>query len=244
MSLNAVNPRVLRSCGTDVGAVQSQSPRDVGREEILDAAAAAFLERGYVATSIDDIADRLGSTKGRIYHHFPTKGSVFLDVYHRAFRAAIDAVAPIARSRGPAADRLYRMAQVHTRLTLGAGQVGPSVRDTELALVSEGGASDAKLRAITALRKQYEDCFTAVIEQGVKSGEVRPVNPALMVKATLGALNCAAALPSPAANDQDAAETVRIADAIAAFVTQGVARRDGAAGRAAGELIEPLVAAG
>ncbi|MGD9915173.1 MAG: TetR/AcrR family transcriptional regulator [Rhizobiaceae bacterium] len=50
---------------------------DSSRADILRTAALCFMERGYYATSIDDVARKLGATKGRIYHHFPSKGDLF-----------------------------------------------------------------------------------------------------------------------------------------------------------------------
>ena len=66
-----------------------QAPRRPGRpkdeglqsrrtQEILDAATAIFAERGYAATDVQLIADRLGVGKGTIYRYFPSKEELFL----------------------------------------------------------------------------------------------------------------------------------------------------------------------
>ena len=47
------------------------------RQAILDAAALCFMERGFNATSIDDIARRLSATKGMVYHYFSSKAELF-----------------------------------------------------------------------------------------------------------------------------------------------------------------------
>lgn len=44
-------------------------PRRRGREGVLTAAAALFRERGYDATSMQDVADRMGVTKAALYRH-------------------------------------------------------------------------------------------------------------------------------------------------------------------------------
>ena len=46
------------------------------RDEILHAAAEVFMEFGFAATTIDDIAERLGATEGGIYHHFKSNSIV------------------------------------------------------------------------------------------------------------------------------------------------------------------------
>ena len=45
--------------------------------QILDAAFDAFVENGFSATRLEDIADRIGITKGTIYVYFPTKEDLF-----------------------------------------------------------------------------------------------------------------------------------------------------------------------
>lgn len=53
-----------------VGAPPGRRQRDQRQNELLDAAAALFVEKGVVATSIDDIAERAGVAKGTFYHYF------------------------------------------------------------------------------------------------------------------------------------------------------------------------------
>lgn len=88
------------------------------KSQILDAAAHCFMMLGYDRASIDDIAGHLGSTKGRIYHHFPSKGALLSAVQLRAARFTYQAVAPVI-DPGIAADAcLHRMAHTHVREVL------------------------------------------------------------------------------------------------------------------------------
>jgi len=57
---------------------------EVSRGEILDAAFACFTAHGYHGTSIDDIAERAGLSKGAIYWHFSGKRELFLALVDRA----------------------------------------------------------------------------------------------------------------------------------------------------------------
>ncbi len=54
------------------------------RSQILDAALKLFSHRGYGATSVRDISEAAGVSKGNVYHHFPDKETIFralLDEY-------------------------------------------------------------------------------------------------------------------------------------------------------------------
>jgi AcrR family transcriptional regulator len=61
---------------------------ELTRAALLDAAARAFAERGFAATSVTEIAASARVTKGAVYHHFPDKRSLFEAVVQRCDEAA------------------------------------------------------------------------------------------------------------------------------------------------------------
>jgi AcrR family transcriptional regulator len=73
-----------------MGTVKSRREQyaEQTRHALLDAAAAAFAERGFTATSIDDIAASAQVTKGAVYHHFSDKRALFEAVLNRCDEAA------------------------------------------------------------------------------------------------------------------------------------------------------------
>ena len=54
------------------------------REKILDEAAQVFHRKGFLTTTVNDLLDATGSTKGNLYFHFPSKEEVGLEVLRRA----------------------------------------------------------------------------------------------------------------------------------------------------------------
>ncbi|MGR3621262.1 TetR/AcrR family transcriptional regulator [Pseudophaeobacter sp.] len=88
------------------------------KSEILDAAAHCFMTLGAEAASIDDIAHHLGSTKGRIYHHFPSKGALLSAVQLRAADFTNRAVEAVIDSSRPALENLEEMSRSHVREVL------------------------------------------------------------------------------------------------------------------------------
>ncbi len=53
-------------------------PRSERRAQLLDAAQAVFVERGYHAAAMDDIAEHAGVSKPVLYQHFPGKLELYL----------------------------------------------------------------------------------------------------------------------------------------------------------------------
>ena len=63
-------------------------PRTARRAQLLDVALDVFVEQGYHAASMDEIADRAGVSKPVLYQHFPGK----LDLYTALVSSAVDTV--------------------------------------------------------------------------------------------------------------------------------------------------------
>jgi AcrR family transcriptional regulator len=67
---------------------QTQEKRsERSRQQILDAALKLFSHRGYGATSVQEIAEAAGLSKGNVYHHFPEKEMIFRALLDRYFLA-------------------------------------------------------------------------------------------------------------------------------------------------------------
>lgn len=164
---------------------------DPHRLEILDAAASAFMERGYSATSMADIADRLGATKGRIYHWYRSKSQIYLDIHRRAVEILLDAVEPIASEETGTQERLYRMVYAHAAVMIrDMPYQRVSVQSLDARIVTDGNhVRPETVRGVIELRDQYEQLFADVIAQGVAEGVFREVPGRLATKPLLGAMN-------------------------------------------------------
>lgn len=61
-------------------------------QEILEAAAALFAERGYAATSVRDIGERVGLLGGSLYHYIKSKEALFVKIHDTALEVAAERV--------------------------------------------------------------------------------------------------------------------------------------------------------
>src|SRR6187200_2340230 len=77
----------------------NQSERsERSRQQILDASLRLFSHRGYGATSVSDIAEGAGLSKGNVYHHFPDKETIFRALIDRYFEAMSQPEFPFNRA--------------------------------------------------------------------------------------------------------------------------------------------------
>lgn len=161
------------------------------RDEILRAAAELFMEYGYAATSIDAVAERLGATKGRIYHHYRSKADLFFDVQVAAMNRLNEEVEPIARGPGNSIERLSAMALRHTQVLLTELPMQKvAVQGLERYLLGKS-PTVKRLRSVIKMRDDYENMFAEVIDEGVRAGLFVDLPPKLATKPFFGALNWA-----------------------------------------------------
>src|SRR5512146_2694440 len=78
------------------GSAHVRAKRQRRRVEILHAALRAFRDKGYHATTLDDIAQQLGVRKTALYHYFPDKEAI-LHACHREGLAELDRIVREAR---------------------------------------------------------------------------------------------------------------------------------------------------
>jgi AcrR family transcriptional regulator len=74
--------------------------REQTRQELLSAAEACFVSRGFHASSVDEVAERAGYTKGAVYSNFASKEDLFFAVYERRVERALTEVVPGLRKAG------------------------------------------------------------------------------------------------------------------------------------------------
>jgi len=74
--------------------------REKTRQDLLNAAEKCFVTRGFHATSVDEVAERAGYTKGAVYSNFGSKEDLFFGVYQRRVDHVLADVVPGLRQAG------------------------------------------------------------------------------------------------------------------------------------------------
>lgn len=152
------------------------------RAEILHAALATTRERGYHATTLEDIAERLGVRKTALYHYFADKDSILYACHQESLAELDRMIAESEECCDCARDRLAHLIREHVRVMTEELEGSP--------LASEVSAlSDKRREEVIAGRDRYEHVLRDIVAEGVASGEFREVDPKIAVFAILGAIN-------------------------------------------------------
>lgn len=214
----------------------ARSDRNEAEQEILDAAAALFSERGFEGASLDAVAQRMGATKGRVYHYFRSKTALFCALYQDAMDQleALIAVAAEAAPEEPATARLAAMAEAHV-LGLLENREAHRVGMIGINAAARAAAREEDHAALEGLRRRqegYEARFRAAIESAAKAGDAPPPTDPIALKTLLIALNGALffrPLPEDASDETRRAVAARIArQALFGLAAAGAADREGA----------------
>jgi AcrR family transcriptional regulator len=92
--------------------------RDTRREAILDVAEEVFLEEGFAAASMSEIAARLGGSKGTLYNYFKSKDELFEAYVQRRCVLNLDEVYAVETDGESVGESLARVGRAFLRRVL------------------------------------------------------------------------------------------------------------------------------
>lgn len=199
---------------------------DQARHQILDAAAEVFQLRGFDRATIDDIAEEIGATKGRVYYYYRSKFDIYLAVYEEGMKLVRQVVEPFSTGVGTGAERLTAMSEAHlANLMQNLGYhnaIHQGVPGQRFAALKE--RQREVLETINGLREEYEVMFREALEDGVADASIRDGDRRLMTRVLLSSLNSTAMWFRPR-EGQDEAEIRALAATIVAQVVGGITRQ-------------------
>ncbi|WP_038069237.1 TetR/AcrR family transcriptional regulator [Thermus scotoductus] len=152
------------------------------RDRILEEAARLFTERGYEATSVQDLAEALGLSKAALYHHFRSKEEVLYEISLQALEG-LRRQGERALSEPDPKVALLRFMEGHARFF-------EENRPFFVAMLQGLQSLSPEKRAVTiALRDRYEGKLRSILERGMALGVFRPLDVGLTARAILSLLN-------------------------------------------------------
>lgn len=155
------------------------------RDEILTAAAQIFSQKGYHATSMQDIAQAVKLQKASLYHHISSKQEILVDVLDRALDLLIDNMQALM-GRALAPDEMLRQAISMYMTTL------LQHRDLAVVLLLEHRSLEPELQTRHIPRRdRFESLWRDLIQQGMNAGLFSCSDPAMAARGLLGAMNWA-----------------------------------------------------
>ena len=153
------------------------------REDILEAAAQVFRQKGFHGASMNDIAEVASLKKASLYHHVSSKQEILLEILDRALQLLLEQISSITNQNIPADRKLRLMIRAYLQIL---------VENIDLAtvLLFEHRSLERRQHARhIPNRDKFESLWKDVIAEGVKSRLFKCDNPALATRALLGIMN-------------------------------------------------------
>ena len=155
----------------------------MSREEILEAAATIFSQKGYHAASMQDIAHAVQLRKASLYHHVDSKQDILLALLDQALDLLINEMEKVMAQSLPSDQKLRLAISTYLETML-------ANRDLASVLLLEHRSLEADMRARHIPRRdRFEGLWQSLIEEGVETDVFNSHDSSIEAKALLGVLN-------------------------------------------------------
>lgn len=165
------------------GVEKGSDRNDTVRREIFRRALLLIEQKGFRATSMQDIADACGLTKPGVYYYFPNKAALLEAVYNETTANFYANVEDVSRSELSVSDALRRLIQLQVSASF-------ELRQFQRVLMRERKEMPTEKRKTLARReREYELAVQAIIERGQTEGMFTQADPHALALTVVGFLN-------------------------------------------------------
>ncbi|HEY6254685.1 MAG TPA: TetR/AcrR family transcriptional regulator [Xanthobacteraceae bacterium] len=150
---------------------QAKTKPDDTKARIVEVAEALFLRLGYAKTAVADIAAELEMSPANVYRFFPSKNAIVEAICRRCLAEVEDRAWQIARSKGPAAERMERL--ILDILAYHKENLITEQRVNDMVLA----AIEHSWETIRAHKEIMGNVTELILRDGIEAGEFEPVDP-------------------------------------------------------------------
>ena len=140
--------------------------------EILEAGFEEFAQRGYAATRLEDVGQRVSLTRGAIYLYFKDKEELFRAVVRSVIQPVLQQVRSVTENFDGSVEELFRL----LLMTFYREIARDHRRSRLLRLLVADGPNFPELTEFyySEVIQHGIDCFKSAIKRGIERGEFRP----------------------------------------------------------------------
>lgn len=160
-----------------------ESQEGLTRQDIIDAAARLFRQKGYASTNMQEIAAALGVTKAALYYYFRSKEEILATICDQTMATAEKRLAKLMERPLSVPERIRQIIYNHIMSVFDDAPYISVFFNERLHLAPDN------LEKITRRRRQYEEKIADVLREGIARGILKPVDVLPTVYAILGMCN-------------------------------------------------------
>ncbi|RZL38540.1 MAG: TetR/AcrR family transcriptional regulator [Rubrivivax sp.] len=149
-----------------------QRRKDARPQELLDAALALFIEKGFAATRSEEVAAHAGVAKGTLYRYYPSKDELFKAMVRENLSVHIaESAAQAAQYEGSIAELLSQMMKAWWA-KVGHGKAGDVCK---IMMVEARNFPELAAFYVDEVINPSKRLIGGLIDRGIRSGEFRAV---------------------------------------------------------------------
>lgn len=155
----------------------------MARDDILRAAARIFSQKGFHAASMQDIAEAVTLQKASLYHHFPSKQHILVELLDRALDVIIERLEQVVNAPLPPDEKLRQAMVTYLQALADYQELG-------IVFLLEYRSLEGEFRARHIPRRdRFERLWRDLVQQGKEAGLFNCAEPSLAGRALLGVMN-------------------------------------------------------
>lgn len=184
------------------------------KEQIIETASRLFSQRGYMATSMRDIADKMGIEAASLYNHISSKEEILQDICFSHAQLFLRAIAEVNDIYFDAEKKLRMAIQNHVKI------LTANLTQSKVFLQEWKYLGDENKAEFIKLRDTYEKEFTVILNNGEDENLFKEVDKKFAVLNILSSLNWIVEWYKP---DGEMTPT-QIAEKLSDFVLMGLSK--------------------
>ncbi|GAB3420466.1 TetR/AcrR family transcriptional regulator [Niabella aquatica] len=145
------------------------------KEIILQTAAAMFRERGFAASSMRDLAEKIGIEAASLYNHIESKAQILEEIIESVSEECRLHLEHLQKSDTSSLEKIESLIRFHTRMMMNRFEEYSVMVSQWIYLEGD------KFSIFATDRRDYVKQMEAIVEDGIQKGELKPVMPYVVV---------------------------------------------------------------
>jgi AcrR family transcriptional regulator len=152
------------------------------KDIIVEEAATLIMEKGYVATTMRDLAGRVGIEAASLYNHIKSKEQILGEICFNLANKFTTEMAIIEVSNETSIEKIKKLIKLHVNVNTESASLASVMNDEWRHL------SEPELSRFLALRESYENKFLIILNEGIINNEFREMDSKITLYSMLSSI--------------------------------------------------------
>ncbi|MCX8094833.1 MAG: TetR/AcrR family transcriptional regulator [Caldisericia bacterium] len=139
------------------------------KKKIIEVATYLFNDNGYDKTSVQDICEKAGVSKGAFFHHFPTKEFLFLEILNEFLEKLEKRMIDIEKKSDNIPQAMIQMTKILEEIFI----ISEGKLTIFLEFMKQSEKNEEIMKNLSIQFKKYENYVENLIEKGKREGSIR-----------------------------------------------------------------------